>query len=203
MLPTIPTGTGTGMATDYIDERDADDGDVDQAALYDVLADQRRRYVLHYLKQEDGPVGVRELAEQVAAWENNKDPGELDSQERKRVYIALYQSHLSTLDDQGIVDYDESDSTVTLSDSMAGLDLYLEVVPTESVPWSIYYAGLTLANALILALAWHEVQPFSRFPDLFWGAIVLVTFGLSAFAQLYYSRQMRIGDDGPPPELRR
>ncbi len=169
--------------------------------LYDALSQTRRRYALHYLKQRGEPVSVQELAEQVAAWENEKEVEELTSQERKRVYIAFYQSHLQTMDDNGLVEYDDDDGTVTLSESMRDIDLYLEVVPEESVPWSLYYAGLAVANAAILLLAWLEIRPFTMLPDLAWGAVVLVTFGVSAFVQFYYSRQMHIGDDGPPPEL--
>ena len=169
--------------------------------LYGALSQKRRRYALHYLKQRDELVTVQNLAEQVAAWENEKTVEELTSQERKRVYIALYQSHLSTMDEEGLVDYDPDEGTVALSDSMREIDLYLEVVPEESVPWSLYYAGLTVANAVILTLAWFDMRPFTMLPDLGWGAVVLVTFGVSAFAQFYYSRQMKIGDEGPPPEL--
>ena len=170
-------------------------------AVYDALADKRRRYALHFLKQRSEPVTVRELSEQVAAWENQKSTEELASQERKRVYIALYQSHLGTLDDEGLVDYDEDAGTVSLSDAFAGVDLYIEVVPRESVPWSLYYLGLAVANAVVLALAWAEVAPFDLVPKLGWGALALVTFAVSAFVQTYSSRRMQFGDDGPPPEL--
>lgn len=170
-------------------------------ALYGALSQKRRRYALHYLKQRGDRVTVQDLAGQVAAWENRKEVEELTSQERKRVYIALYQSHLSTMDEEGLVDYDDDEGMVALSDSMQEIDLYLEVVPKESVPWSLYYAGLTVANGMILILAWFDVRPFTMLPDLGWGAIVLLTFGISAFAQFYYSRQMKIGDEGPPPEL--
>lgn len=169
--------------------------------LYGALSQKRRRYALHFLKQRDERITVQDLAEQVAAWENRKEIEELTSQERKRVYIALYQSHLSTMDEEGLVDYDDDEGTVTLSESMREVDLYLEVVPEESVPWSLYYAGLAVANALVLTLAWFDVRPFTMLPDLGWGAVVLLTFGVSAFAQFYYSRQMKIGDEGPPPEL--
>jgi hypothetical protein len=169
--------------------------------LYEMLADRRRRYTLHYLKQRDEPVAVGDLAEQVAAWENEKTVPALTSQERKRVYIALYQSHLSRLDAEGLVDYDEDASTVELTDSLRGVDLYLEVVPSDSVPWSTYYAGLALANALVLLFAWLELPPFDAVPDLLWGVAVLVSFGLSAFVQLYHFGQTRLGDDGPPPGL--
>ena len=170
-------------------------------AVYDALADKRRRYALHYLKQRDEPVTVRELSEQVAAWENDKEVAELTSQERKRVYIALYQSHLSTLDDEGLVDYEDDAGTVALSSAFQGVDLYLEFVPQQSVPWSLYYVGLAAANAVVLLMAWAEVAPFDLVPPFGYGALVLLTFGASAFVQTYTSRRMRFGDAGPPPEL--
>jgi len=182
------------------DEGEGDDPRPSADTLYDALSDRRRRYTLHYLKQRKEPVAVRDLAAQVAAWENEKPVEALTSQERKRVYIALYQSHLSTMDDAGLVEYDADAGTVELTASMADTDLYLEVVPPESVPWSVYYAGLTLANAVVLVLAWLDVRPFSLLPDIVWGPVVLVTFGVSIFVQLYADRQMRIGDAGPPPE---
>lgn len=170
-------------------------------SLYSVLSDKRRRYTLHYLKQRGDQVGVRDLAEQVAAWENDKPIEELTSQERKRVYIALYQSHLSTLDEKGLVEYNEDEGTVSVSDSMRSMDLYLEVVPSESIPWSLFYVGLAVANAIILGLAWFEVRPFSTLPDLGWAVVVLLSFGISAVLQIYYARRRKIGDEGPPPEL--
>lgn len=176
-------------------------GDLDEDVLYGALSDKRRRYTLHYLKQVGDAVPVQQIAEQVAAWENDKPIAELTSQERKRVYIALYQSHLSTMDSEGLVEYDDDAGVVSLAEEMADLDIYLEVVPPASIPWSLYYAGLTLANALLLALAYLEVRPFTMLPDLAWGVIVLVSFGVSAFAQAYSNRQMHIGDEGPPPEL--
>ena len=170
-------------------------------AIYDALADQRRRYALHHLKQVDEPVSVRSLAEQVAAWENEKTVAELTSQERKRVYIALYQYHLDTLDDQGLVDYDEEASTVTVSPAFDDVDVYLEVVPRANLSWNRFYVGLTAANALVLLLAGLGLAPFDQVPPLAWGVVVLASFGLSALVQTYDDRRMRFGDAGPPPEI--
>lgn len=191
---------------------DGDDGEpTDGAAsppslptelVYRMLSDPRRRYAIHYLKQSREPVPVRELAEQVAAWENDKPVEALTSRERKRVYISLYQSHLPTLDEEGVVEYDADRKMVELSQAARGLDIYLEVVPKGNVPWSLYYVGLAAVDGLLLLLAALEVAPFDAVPDLAWGAIVLVTFAASAFVQTYQSRRMRFGDPGPPPELR-
>lgn len=170
-------------------------------AIYGLLADRRRRYTIHYLKQRAEAVTLRELAEQVAAWENEKPVEELRSQERKRVYIALYQSHLPSMDREGVVEYDSDQGTVSLAEEYADFDIYLEVVPSDDVPWSVYYLGLAAANVLLLGMVWLEVAPFDTLPDLFWGFIVILTFAISALAQTLRGRRMRFGDDGPPPEL--
>lgn len=170
-------------------------------SIYGLLADRRRRYTIHYLKQQKEPVSLRELAEQVAAWENEKPIEELRSQERKRVYIALYQSHLPSMDREGIVEYDSDRGMVSLAAEYADIDIYLEVVPGDDVPWSVYYLGLAVANVILLGLVWFELPPFDTLPDLFWGFVVVAAFGVSALAQTILGRRMRFGDEGPPPEL--
>ena len=171
--------------------------------IYGLLADRRRRYALHYLMQRGEPVTLGELAEQVAAWENEKSVAALGSQERKRVYVSLYQSHLPSMDREGIVEYDQDRGEVALAPSFADVDIYLEAVPRDDIPWSVYYLGLATANAVVLGLAFLGVAPFDWLPDLVWGAVVLVTFAGSALAQTVLERRMRFGDDGPPPEIGR
>ncbi|WP_255151782.1 DUF7344 domain-containing protein [Halorarius halobius] len=169
--------------------------------LFDVLTAKRRRYVLHHLKQRGEEVPVRDLAEQVAAWENDKPVEALSSKERKRVYVSLYQSHLSTLDDEGIVEYDQDRGVVALSAAADEIDVYMEVVPGEDIPWSRFYLGLTLAGGIALALVYFDVRPFTTVPDIGWAAVVLVVFGGAALVQTAASNRMRFGDPGPPPEL--
>ena len=194
---------GTAEETPASDGETNDSGESSLSGddIYDHLANRRRRYALHYLKQTGGSVAVRDLAEQVAAWENETTIDELGSQERKRVYIALYQSHLPTMDDEGMVAYDDEAGTVELTGDIADTDIYMEVVPEEDIPWDLYYLGLSAANGALLALAWFEVRPFTAVPDLGWALVVLVSFAASAFVQLFYRRRMRLGDEGPPPDL--
>ncbi len=170
--------------------------------IYDILSDKRRRYTIHYLKQVGRPVEIRELAEQVAAWENDKPIEELDSQERKRVYISLYQGHLSTLDEKGLVDYDADRGVVELDEALKETEIYLEIVPPQTIPWSQFYVGLTVANALFLTLTWYEVGVLAELSSVAVGGVVLASFGISALFQLFSGGRIRIGDDGPPPELR-
>lgn len=77
-----------------------------------VLQNRRRRLVLNYLQKVDGPTRTSDLAEAVAAIENDTTTERLDHSERQRVYIALHQVHLPTLDDAGVVSYDGDRGTV-------------------------------------------------------------------------------------------
>lgn len=180
---------------------DSGDSSLSNDDIYDQLANRRRRYALHHLKQIGEPVDVRDLAEQVAAWENGTTVEELGSQERKRVYISLYQSHLPTMDKAGLITYDDEAGTVDLAGPIADTDVYIEVVPERDLPWDLYYLGLSVANGVLLALVYLDVQPFTRVSDLGWGLVVLLSFGLSALAQLRERRRMQLGDEGPPPGL--
>lgn len=67
---------------------------------------------LQYLQGRTDTVNMRELAEQVAAWENETPVEQLSSPERQRTYIALYQTHLPKLDTEGIIDYNKSRGTI-------------------------------------------------------------------------------------------
>lgn len=87
----------TGYA-DYTSE------ELDQ--VFHILRNQRRRDVLMYLVNSSKQVTLSDLAEHIAARECGKPIDRLRSQERKRVYVGLHQSHLPKMDDFGIVNYD-------------------------------------------------------------------------------------------------
>lgn len=170
--------------------------------VYEVLSNRRRRYAIHHLKQTDGPVDVSTLAEQVAAWENGKPVAELDSQERKRVYISLYQSHLPTLEKRGLVAYDDDRGIVELTDSIANAEVYLEVVAGENVPWSYFYLGLSLVSGLLIALTYLEVGILESVPQIAIAGVITLLFAVSAVFQTVQTGRMQLGDEGPPPEIR-
>ena len=170
--------------------------------VYQVLSNRRRRYAIHYLKQTDESVDVSTLAEQVAAWENEKSIGELDSQERKRVYISLYQSHLPTLEKRGLVAYDENRGIVELTDSIDDADVYLEVVAGRNIPWSYFYLGLSLVSGLLVLLTYYEVGVLRDISAVAIGGLITLLFAGSAVLQTLSTGRMQLGDEGPPPGIR-
>jgi hypothetical protein len=167
-----------------------------------VLSNRRRRYAIHYLKQVGEPVDVSTLAEQVAAWENDKSVGELSSQERKRVYISLYQSHLPTLEKRGLVAYDADRKVVDLTGPIASADIYLEVVAGRNVPWSYFYLGLSLLSGILVALTYYGVGVLRDVSATVVGGVITLLFATSAVFQAAQTGRMQLGDEGPPPELR-
>lgn len=77
-----------------------------------VLQNERRRLTLNHLRNADEPLRTSDLAEAVAATENDTTPEQLSHSERKRVYISLYQVHLPTLDDAGVIAYNSDRGTI-------------------------------------------------------------------------------------------
>jgi hypothetical protein len=174
------------------------DGVVDEGEIFDLLSSHRRRYVVHYCKHEETPVTLSDLAEQVAAWELEKEVARLTSAERKRVYTSLQQTHLPTLSDAGMVVYE--DGEVELTEQADQLDVYLDVVPGDSVPWGVYYLGLSAFGFAVFAGLWSGVVPTDPAPTLGWAALVLGLFAVSAAVHTYQNRKYRLGEmEGPPP----
>ncbi|MGQ4554359.1 DUF7344 domain-containing protein [Halobellus sp. GM3] len=165
--------------------------------LYDLLSNHRRRYVIHFCKRADGPVTLSDLAEQVAAWEQDKEIAELTSAERKRVYTSLQQTHLDRLADAGIIDYDGDE--IVLTEDAEELDIYLDIVPAKSIPWGVYYLGLSLLAGVVLAGIWLDLVPTETIPVVGWATIVFAAFLFSSIAQVVQNRRYRLDRFDRPP----
>lgn len=158
--------------------------------VFSLLSNQRRRHVLQVCEGADTPIGISELSERVAALEYGKDRKKLDSDERKRVYTAMKQTHLPAMERAGVIEYDGRE--VRLTDKAEEMEVYMDIVPSGSLPWSYYYLGLSLISAIVLAGVWAGVYPESV-PDLFWAGLVVAAFGVSSAYHAYRSREMRLG----------
>jgi hypothetical protein len=145
-----------------------DDASLSKDELFHILQNRRRRDVLWYLRGTEGSVRMRDIAEQVAAWENDTTVQALMSDQRQRVYIALYQEHLPKLDEDGVIDYNKSRGIVERNDVADQFDPYLtnEIVEEQAVsspatpgveanagpsaPWHKYSLGVSGVGLLAL-----------------------------------------------------
>ena len=176
--------------------------EVSEDELFEVLANQRRRFAVHLLKkEEDETIAIGDMAEQIAAWENGIDTTEITGNERKRVYTALQQSHLPKMDDAGVVVFNKDRGLVEPTPALTNVDLYMDVVEGKEIPWSTYYLGLSgVAVALTGAVA-LDVWPFVLLSDMAWIVAIVVAFAFSAITHKYYTTEMKVGEPEEPPEL--
>lgn len=172
--------------------------DIERETIFEMLRNERRRYALHYLKQQTGRVDTGDLAEQVAAWEEDTTIEELSTDARQRVYISMLQTHLPKMDDAGVITFRAEDRTVELTDAAESIDIYLEVVPENDIAWAEYYLGITFFVALLLFVVWQNVYPFSTVPDAIWGLFVAGVLVLATLIHYYHHRRTRLGRAGPP-----
>lgn len=176
---------------------------VNEDDLYDILANRRRRYVLHILKQSNSKTDIGTVAEQVAAWENNTTVQQITGAERKRVYTALLQSHLPKMDRIGIVEFDKNRGTIKPLAPLEDVEVFMEVVRGREIPWSEYYLGLSAVNVALLVAVWTDMFVFADLSGFALAGTVVAIYLLSSVAHYYYSRRTRLGRSGLPPELKR
>jgi len=166
---------------------------------FTLLANPRRRRVLHYLRRSGGAAELREMADRIAAWENDIAVDQLDADQRKRVYTSLQQTHLRKLDEAGIVEYDHDDCHVRATDAADELEVYLEVVPGREFPWREYYLALGAVSTALVIVAWWDVGPFALVPDIALAGLVAGLLTVSAVVQVVRERDMQVGDTREPP----
>lgn len=94
--------------------------------LFEVLSNERRRLAIRYLLTVSERTTLSELAEHIAGLENDKQPAELTSMERKRVYVCLYQHHLPKLADVDAIEFDGQRKTVLAGENLALFAEFLE-----------------------------------------------------------------------------
>ncbi|WP_224270174.1 DUF7344 domain-containing protein [Haloprofundus salinisoli] len=109
---------------DSVHTDDADAFPLD--AVFKVLCDPRRRYVLYHLQTCRYPATLLEVAEQVAAWEYKCNPEQIPEETIEQIRADLHHSHLPKLADAAIVDYDADANVVTMGECTRPLDEFLE-----------------------------------------------------------------------------
>ncbi|MFP4627302.1 MAG: hypothetical protein ACLFNI_12030 [Natronomonas sp.] len=134
--------------------------------VFDLLKNERRRRVIQYLKtRDDRTASLSRLSTHIAALENDVDETQVSSDQRRRVYISLYQLHLPKLENYGVVEFHQESGSVTL-DETGRIDHYLDPgAPQNDVRLELILAllvGLTVTIGLL------GIGPFDRIPLEVW-----------------------------------
>ena len=191
--------TENGPDTAIESETEPDELSRDDA--FEMLSNRRRRYTLQFLSDTTGPTSLSDLAEQVAAWENETSVEDISASERKTVYTSLQQFHLPKMADMGVVEFDRRAGEVRLTESATDLDIYLELVDRYDIPWSLYYLGLSSIGTVLTSLAYAGIQPFAAVPFAGWTVFLVAVFTVSSASHYALSRRMRLSSNTVPPEV--
>lgn len=106
------------------------DGGHEISECIELLANDRRRYVLYYLRGERR-ANFEEITEQVAAWEIDTSPEELDEQTKRNVQIDLHHAHLPKLEDAGLIWYDRLHGAIRFHCVPEPVDTFLDYCSTN------------------------------------------------------------------------
>lgn len=143
----MPTGSALPKT------EDADSSPLPKDVLFELLKNQRRRHVLRYLDEHEEVATLSDLAEHVAAIENDIPESHLTSQQRKRVYVALYQCHLPILARSDVVEFNQARGLIERTSRADQLMPYLQEDPPEEIQWSTAYLGVSLVGLAAYTLS--------------------------------------------------
>jgi predicted transcriptional regulator len=174
-------------------EQAPDDAGPSRDEVFTALSNARRRNVIKYLKRNGPEARVRDIAEQLAAWENDVGINEVTYKQRKRVYTALHQSHLPKLAASGFVEYESDRGLVSLTEESRKLEVYLEIVSKNEILWSEYYLGLAAVCGLLGVAAWIGTPPFGAFPGYAYAVFFAGLFGVSGLFHRMSTKRNRLG----------
>ncbi len=161
---------------------------ISRDTAFEILTNPRRRYALSYLRSKSERVSIGELAEAVAAWEQDTSVELVSSKERKSVYTSLYQTHLPKMADAGVIVYDRQRGQVQLSDSATELDKFVNP-PSRSRNWSRYYLALAALGGFAILCNFLGMYPFSLVNVLVYVGLLLCAFAALSAVNLELVRR--------------
>lgn len=165
--------------------------------VFDILSSPRRRYVLYFLRTEESPIQLTDLAEHVAAWENDTTVEELSSQQRKRVYVSLYQTHLPKLAEAGLVEYDDDSGEVAVAGKTSEIDPYLGDTPDDP-EWYRYYLAVAVLCLVFIGAVLLNVAGLAAIGQTTVALVVVGAFVALTTVHAVHSWRQR---NEPPPEF--
>ena len=130
----------------------------------------------------------------VASRENETTVEEVTDEERQRVYISLYQTHLPKLESAGLVQYDEEERNVTLVSDVADRGFFW-MQPEATRSWTRYYGTLGVLGWVLIVGLWTGLPVFTL---LSWAAVAI--FVSTALLVLVLAQYVLEEQNGAPAD---
>lgn len=169
-----------------------------QDVVFDILSNSRRRFLLSRLQDADEPKHLMELADEIAAWENDTTVEALTDKQSKRVYVSVYQTHVPKLTEAELITYDSETGLIELAESAREVERYMPESETDERAWYRYYVGLAGVAAILYTLVVLDAPGISLLSAWFVAAAVVLAFaGLSVTHYVASERENRRRTDLP------
>ena len=171
--------------SDTMNDHDTTENDRDQLTrdeVFELFNNPRRRYVLYLLEEEPDGMSIGDLTDEVTAWEEESTVENLTQQQRKRVYVSLYQTHVPKLEDAGFVDHDQDTGMVELRSRAREVNQFLGE-ETSSFPWPYIYLPLAFVGLALVLLRNFNVWVFGELSES--GLAVALVVGLVLTAAVH------------------
>jgi DNA-binding transcriptional ArsR family regulator len=168
--------------------------------LFQILSNSRRRYIIYYLAEVGGEMSLKQLATKIAAAESDTTESEVAPEERQRVYISLYQTHLPKLEETGVAVYDEDERTVTLTpETLEEGFFWMDTGRDGPAGRARYSLALAVASWALVVGVWLSLPVVG---SVGWAGVALAAaVALSVVAVLQYRAERAEGADGPGYEI--
>jgi len=192
MLPTFATASGSN----------SNRGELSEDEIYEVLSNRRRRFVIHALKRTEEPIEIFELSQYITAWETGVELEEVSSKHRRNVYSTLQRTPLPKLEKERR-DRRQRKKLRQATPKLKNLEIYVEVLGSKEIPWSLYYVGFAGVAVSLLIAVMIDTPVFGAFDPFDVGVLTITAFGLSSIVHHIIGKRTRLGNAEKPPELRK
>jgi len=154
--------------------------------IFEILKNSRRRQTLRFLYENDGETTLSEVAEHIAALENDTTVQAISSAQRKRVYVGLYQCHLPKMDDTDVIDFEQNRGTIEFGPNVDQLERYLD--EPEEREWHKVYFGVAVGGFALFIAAQAGAASYGLTST---AVLVGLLIGITACVSLQYASQER------------
>lgn len=108
---------------------------------------------------------------------------------RESVYVSLHQTHLPTLHDLGVADYDRDRKVITLLDPVREVTRHMELTTAYGVTWTDFYRWMGVLGLCGVVCALTGVPAVSALDPLVWVSGSLAVLAGSTADHLWRGRR--------------
>lgn len=147
--------------------------------VFDVLGNRRRRYILCYLFKQTNPIECSDIAEQIAAWENNLKRDQVPMSQYQSVYNSLYQTHLPKLESTGLIEYDRAENLVYHTNKTKEVEHFINSTTSGLNERRTWYLR-TLVGSVLLIVSIAVMSVLIPLDELYVSLVAVAFLSVSA-----------------------